>query len=90
MEQHKCVNKEIIEILRERIRHLETESEIHKNNISSVKEDIKDMKVNLKDISEKMNAGFKAVDNKNIKVLTTEVVLLIGVIIDIAINILQK
>lgn len=90
MEQHKCINIAIIEALRADVQTLKTKSEIHENNINSVKEDIKDMKGTVKEISEKMNTEFKNIDKKNISVLTTEVVLLIGVIVDILINVFHK
>jgi len=71
MEQHKCINKEIIEQLRSEIQILKTKSEIHENNINTTKEDVKDIKGTVKQISEKMDTGFKSIDKWLIGLLVT-------------------
>ena len=78
--EHKC-------IMQDRIRNLEIETEVQKNNINVVREDVKDIKSTIKDIDNKMNAEFKKNDEKHNKVLGVGITILIGVIIDILLRI---
>jgi len=79
-----CINKELIEKLRDKINHLETKIELAESNIETVKTDIKDMKSDIKEISKNMENGFRQSNIKNSAMLTGIIMLLIGVIIDIA------
>jgi len=87
--EHECINKELIEKFRTEINQLRIEIEIEKSNIASVKEDIKDMKDNIKEISNNVKSGFEKANTKNIATLTTTIVLLAGVIIDIAMRVFK-
>jgi predicted nucleic acid-binding Zn-ribbon protein len=75
-----CINKEIIEDLRKQVQRLETKNEVLESNVNAVKENIRDMKTSIKEISDKMDNGFKTIDHKTIAILTSEVLLLLGII----------
>lgn len=77
--EHNCINKEVIEQLRERIRHLETKSEVLETNVNTVKEDIKDMKVSIKEVSTKMDT----MNHTNIAILVSVILLLLGVVVNL-------
>lgn len=96
--EHECINKELFDKLCEKIQQLETnkiqrleiKQEIQESNINAVKEDIKDMKLNIKELNKTVEGGFKSATNRSIAMLTTMIILLIGVVIDISVNVLSK
>jgi peptidoglycan hydrolase CwlO-like protein len=51
MEQHKCINKEIIEKLRDENQELKTNYKVLESNVNAVKENIKDMKTKVDNMS---------------------------------------
>jgi len=81
--QHSCKQLEIIKELTDKIVKLEIKAELSESNMKAVKEDINDMKGDIKEISKNVENGFKNADKKDIAMLTGIVLLLVGVVVDI-------
>lgn len=88
--QHKCTQQECIIKHEKYINELKIEVAVAKSDIAVVKGDIKDTMTDVKELRNEVKQGFEKSESKNSKVFWMIFSVMMGVILELVVNVLKK